>query len=437
MKVALVNPPWSFDGSIYFGCREPHLPLELGYADAMLRADGHETLMVDGHLLGRSMAEVCAEVAAFGPAMTVVTTAPSYLFWRCAPPELRIPGEFLRQLGGAGGRTVAIGPHGSVTPAATLRKLGVDAVVRGESEAVVAALAAAADWSAVASVATRDGGGGVRVNGGPAASRFVDAPALRWPDGWVARHHHHHHRFDEGRSGFGAEVEASRGCPYNCSFCAKIDFRDQYRRRDLPPLLAEIDGLVAQGVGYVYFIDEIFLPRQPLLDALVERHARSGLRFGVQTRIDLWKPDLLELLGRAGCVSVEAGIESLTVEGRAALAKRCKLDTEDLAALLIHARRHIPFVQANLIGMEQDEQALVAHWRGRLMDGGVWANEPVPLYPYPSSPSYRTLWGEPDDQAWERAHDHYLRAFTAFSDIQDERPLPLARLEAHCCAAHC
>jgi anaerobic magnesium-protoporphyrin IX monomethyl ester cyclase len=30
MRVALVNPPWSFAGSIYFGCREPHLPLELG-----------------------------------------------------------------------------------------------------------------------------------------------------------------------------------------------------------------------------------------------------------------------------------------------------------------------------------------------------------------------------------------------------------------------
>ena len=27
MRVALVNPAWSFEGSIYFGCREPHLPL--------------------------------------------------------------------------------------------------------------------------------------------------------------------------------------------------------------------------------------------------------------------------------------------------------------------------------------------------------------------------------------------------------------------------
>ena len=50
MKVALVNPPWRFDGSIYFGCREPHLPLELGYAQALLRQDGHETLLIDCNL---------------------------------------------------------------------------------------------------------------------------------------------------------------------------------------------------------------------------------------------------------------------------------------------------------------------------------------------------------------------------------------------------
>ena len=52
MRVALVNPPWRFEHSIYFGCREPHLPLELGYARALLERAGHETLMLDGHLCG-------------------------------------------------------------------------------------------------------------------------------------------------------------------------------------------------------------------------------------------------------------------------------------------------------------------------------------------------------------------------------------------------
>src|SRR5690606_28856493 len=127
-------------------------------------------------------------------------------------------------------------------------------------------------------------------------------PPLEWPTEWVSRHTHHHHRFDAEPHGPGAEVEASRGCPYACSFCAKLDYRDRYRRRDLALLLAEIDGLIAQGVEYLYFIDEIFLPQPELLEALAER----DVVFGVQTRIDLWKPAMLELLGRAGCVSIEA-----------------------------------------------------------------------------------------------------------------------------------
>jgi anaerobic magnesium-protoporphyrin IX monomethyl ester cyclase len=428
MRVALVNPAWSYAGSIYFGCREPHLPLELGYSRAMLEADGHETLMLDGQLEGLENAALAERVADFAPDFTVVTTAPTYLFWRCAPPELRVPAEFLRHLAGRGGRTVAVGPHASATPEPTLAKLGVDLVVRGECEETLAAIAREPDWRDVPSTAWRDGEA-TRVVGPLAASRFTDHPPLAWPDAWIARHRHHHHRFDQPQHGLGAEVEASRGCPYECSFCAKIDFRDAYRRRDLGLILAEIDALIAQGVGYLYFIDEIFLPQTALLEALVER----PIVFGVQTRIDLWKPRLLEMLGRAGCVSIEAGLESLTVEGREALAKRCRLGTEELAALLIDARRHVPFVQANLIGTVEDSPGLVAYWRDHLIRNGVWANDPVPLYPYPSSPSYRALWGTPDAHAWERAHEHYLRNFFAFSDLQDEHPRPLPELEDACC----
>lgn len=427
MRVALLNPPWTFEGSIYFGCREPHLPLELGYCRALLQQAGHEVLLLDGHLMGQSYAEMAERVRVFGPAMTVVATAPSYLFWRCAPPELRVPRELLDALGDGAGQTVAVGPHGSATPGATLRKLGVDAVVLGECEEVVAALAAGGVAGVVPGTAVLEGGV-LRQAGGPQAGRFIDLAPLSWPDEWVRRHHHHHHRFDRTPTGLGAEVEASRGCPYSCSFCAKIDFRDKYRRRNLVPLLAEIDGLIAQGAEYIYFIDEIFLPQRALLEALVDRR----VEFGVQTRIDLWKPDMLALLGAAGCVSIEAGVESLTEDGRAALDKRCKLTTDELADLLILARRHVPFVQANLLETQGDDEALVAAWRDRLRAAGVWANDPVPLYPYPSSPDYRRLFGLPDEAAWERAHSHYLGQFSSFSDIQEDRPLPLRQLEHAC-----
>jgi len=108
---------------------------------------------------------------------------------------------------------------------------------------------------------------------------------LAWPGEMIRRHDHHHHRFDAEPIGPGAEVEASRGCPYHCTFCAKENFRNKYRRRPANLVLQEIDALARQGVEYIYFIDEIFLPHEELLRGLLGR----GVKFGVQTRIDVWK----------------------------------------------------------------------------------------------------------------------------------------------------
>ena len=427
MRFALVNPNWTFDGGIYFGCREPHLPLEYGYARALLEADGHEVLLVDAQLHDLPPGEVRERVAAFAPERIVITTAPSYLFWRCAPPELRVPQEALRALDDVAGLRVVVGPHASTTPAATLRKLDADAAVLGECEDILPRLAVnPAEWSGIDSIARREGAE-LRVQGRVHQADMSALPALHWSAADLRRHRHHHHRFDTSPDRPGAEMEVSRGCPYHCSFCAKDNFRNDYRKRPLPVILEEVDGLIANGVGYIYFIDEIFLPNKELLDALVPRN----ITFGVQTRIDLWTPPMLDLLGRAGCVSIEAGVESITVEGRNLLDKGSRLTTEQLAERLIHAKRSVAFVQANLLESGTDDPGEVESWRARLQAHGVWANKPVPMFPYPGSPGYARLWGTPDEVAWERAMEHYLARFDEFSDIQDARPRPLSELELH------
>ncbi len=222
-------------------------------------------------------------------------------------------------------------------------------------------------------------------------------------------------------------METSRGCPYHCTFCAKDNFRNGFRRRPLAVIEEELEGLVAQGVEYVYFIDEIFLPYPDVLEAIRARH----IKFGVQTRIDLWSEKMIQLLAEAGCVSIEAGVESITEAGRARLDKRCRISTEDITQRLVTAkvREGIPFVQANLLDASDDNPAEVENWRNELLNHGVWANKPVPLFPYPGSPDYTLRWGAPDDMAWERAHDFYLSHFDAFSDVQEQRPAPLIQLE--------
>ena len=422
MRIALLNPNWRYDGSIYFGCRSPHLPLELAISQRLLQENGHTTLLLDAHLFDLSERDIASELQAFRPDMSVITTAPTYLFWRCAPPELRVPQQLAAGIRETAGKLIAVGPHGSTSPRTALRKLHADMVLLGECEQTLLRLAGGE--SEIVGTCFK-AGDEIKVLGGPQAATFVDQPALVWSDEMIRRHHHHHHRFDAEPIGPGAEVEASRGCPYSCTFCAKENFRNKYRRRPTDAVLEEIFRLQRQGVEYIYFIDEIFLPNEALLRGLLDR----GLKFGIQTRIDLWKPEMLALLGRAGCVSAECGIESLTAEGREALAKRCRMTTEQLADRLIEAKRHIAFVQANLIEVPQDDDAVVQRWRKRMHDAGIWANDPVPLFPYPGSPDYSRLWGDPDDFAWERAHDHYLHQFRAFSDVQDQQPCPLHELE--------
>ncbi|MEW5745964.1 MAG: TIGR04295 family B12-binding domain-containing radical SAM protein [Nitrospirota bacterium] len=429
MKYSLINPDWTFGGSIYFGCREPHLPLEYGYAKALLERVGHDVLLIDGHRDGLPAQAIAQQTHAFAPDIIVITTAPSYLFWRCAPPELRAPLEIVRAVRESGALTVAVGPHGSTTPEAVMKKLGVDRVIRGEPEEVLPLLAQdPGRGKTIPSVFWREEGGAGR-RGTPHESDMAALPALRWPREVLARRRHHHHRFDcaPGQTGApGAEVESSRGCPYSCSFCARETFRGRYRRRPVPVVLEEIDDLVSKGVSYLYFIDELFMPDSALLAAVGER----DVAFGIQTRIDLWTPELLERLGAAGCVSIEAGIESASEAARLALGKRCMKTNSELIDLLKCARDHVPFVQATLLASDADDPALTAEWRDLLLRSNVWTNEPVPLFPYPGSQEYAKRWGPPDEYAWERAHGCYLQQHSAFSDIQEERPLPLARLEA-------
>jgi len=441
MRLALVNPPWSFEGSIYFGCREAHLPIEFAYAKALVEKAGGEALVVDAQLgfvwrTGESDAQFPTDaggfddaavgdaLADFSPDATAITTAPSYLFWRCAPPELRVPMRTVRAVRDVAGTMIAIGPHASTTPNATLKKLGVDLAVVGECEDVLAKLAVTplAEWARVPSIAE---GGTLAIALQKNASDLKALPALVWPTSVLARHSHHHHRFERPPEGPGGEIEASRGCPYHCTFCAKDNFRDAFRKRPLATIIDELDAMISAGVRYVYFIDEIFVPDRALLEALAAR----DIEFGVQMRIDNWTPPLLELLGKAGCVSIEGGMESVTERGRSLLAKHCRLSTAELTELFVIAKKHVPFVQANLLDATTDDENDVVAWREYLAKHGVWANEPVPLFPYPGSPEYTIRFGACDDTAWERAHAHYLAQFDTFSDIQESAPIPLSELE--------
>lgn len=425
MKYALVNPNWEFKGSTYFGCQEPHYPLELLYAGMVLTQAGHDQLMIDAQSENLTIAEVRNRVVAFSPDFLVIPTAPSYLFWRCPPPELRIPQQWFAGLESRAVK-VAIGPHTSATPAAAMRKLNCEVAMRGEADFTLAELASR-PWSEIEGCCWHDEYG-EHISPGSAAANMRELGALDFRDYNVERHRHRHHVF--WGEGHGAELEFARGCPWACTFCNKTLFRNQFRERSVEAVLTEIDRLTARGVDYIYFIDEIFGVGRNVR-RLLEGIAERPVSIGFQTRIDLWDEESLDLLGRARTISIECGIESITDQGRDELNKNCRMSTERLTELLIYARQRIPWVQANLILTEKDNKQDIHRWQETLKQHGVWVSEPVPMFPFPGTPLYTQMFGPPDDQAWERAHSYYTSTFTAkgFSDIQEQRPAAIEDLE--------
>ncbi|HWY71858.1 MAG TPA: TIGR04295 family B12-binding domain-containing radical SAM protein [Terriglobales bacterium] len=426
MRYAFVNPNWDFGGSTYFGCQEPHYPLELLFAFDQVVAAGGEALLLDAQVENFSTTDVAPRVRDFRPDFLVIPTAPSYLFWRCPPPELRVPQEWFAALQRSG-VTVAIGPHPSATPSATMRKTKCEVALRGEPDQTLPQLAVK-PWHEISGCCWRDSKG-EHISSDLGVTDMKALGALDFHNYPVELHAHRHHVFSG--HGRGAELEFARGCPWSCTFCNKTLFRDKFRERSVEVVLAEIDCLISRGVDYIYFIDEIFGVGKDvlrLLEGIAERHVKIGF----QSRIDLWTEETLDLLGRAHCISMECGIESITEQGREGLKKNCRIDTRRIGELLIYARQRIPWVQANLILTQHDNKAQIRQWQDQLKSHDVWVSEPVPMFPFPGSPLFVQTFGEsPDDNAWERAHHFYMSQFQdkGFSDIQEQQPAAIEDLE--------
>ncbi|HEY1529080.1 MAG TPA: TIGR04295 family B12-binding domain-containing radical SAM protein [Candidatus Angelobacter sp.] len=429
MKFALLNPNWDFKGSTYFGCQDPHIPLELLYAADHVRLAGHEDFLIDAQTENLSIAETQRRLDGFAPDFLAIPTAPSYLFWRCPPPELRVPMDWFASLR-SNAIKVAIGPHPSATPAATIRKTNCDVALRGEPDQTLAELAFK-PWQEITGCCFRKDDGQLHISPASAVADMSALGPLDFRNYPVEAHWHRHHVFTHDHS-LGAELEFARGCPWACTFCNKTLFRNKFRERSVDAVLQEVDTLIARGVEYIYFIDEIFGVGKNVL-LLLERIAERPVKIGFQTRIDLWTEETLDLLGRAHCISMECGVESITHEGREDLNKNCRIGTDRIAELLVYARGRIPWVQANLILTEKDDRCKIQRWQHNLKSKGVWVSEPVPMFPFPGSPLYtKTFAAAPDDMAWERAHRHYTSMFAGkgYSDIQEQAPLAIEELEA-------
>lgn len=108
----------------------------------------------------------------------------------------------------------------------------------------------------------------------------------------------------------------SRGCPFDCTFCASFITKGrQVRYRSIDNVIAEIRLLIERyGVREIQFIDDNFTLQRSYVKKFCQRIIDEKLEFswccpnGV--RLDTLRPDMLGLMREAGCYSLSVGIES-------------------------------------------------------------------------------------------------------------------------------
>lgn len=118
------------------------------------------------------------------------------------------------------------------------------------------------------------------------------------------------YRVPHGRRRPLTSVLLSDGCPYSCSFCVASPMR--YRYRPLDNIMAEFEHLASIGVKEMFLKDFTFGVRRDLTIEMCEEMIRRklDLTWIASCRVDTVDREMLEAMKRAGCHTIQFGVES-------------------------------------------------------------------------------------------------------------------------------
>jgi len=108
-----------------------------------------------------------------------------------------------------------------------------------------------------------------------------------------------------------AWIMSTRGCPFNCYFCARMLY-SKYRERSVDNVVAELKSLVKQGYKYIAFGDDNFLLNKNRVHEIMDRIIleKINIKMAVQGRVDSADFNLFQKMRKAGVIAIFFGIES-------------------------------------------------------------------------------------------------------------------------------
>lgn len=297
-------------------------PLGIGYLSSFLKSKGIKCEIIDGlnlDLDNRDLAKRCKGADVVGISIL------SYYFLKAA--------DLAKRLKKMGKVVVIGGPHVSALPALSLKQTGADFAVVGEGEKVLFAL--------VKEIASGKTNKGQKIRKMPFVTNLSLLPFPDWeqmnpdsyqkaPHGGLVKH------FPV------APIMTTRGCPYECKFCASpFLWQRKVRFRQPEEVVAEIEYLVSNfGVKEIHIEDDNFTLKRDHAEQICRLILKKKLKIAWATpngiRADKVDLPLLKLMKKAGCYFVAFGIESGNQEILDKVAKHSNLKAIEKAINLAH-----------------------------------------------------------------------------------------------------
>jgi radical SAM superfamily enzyme YgiQ (UPF0313 family) len=356
-------------------------PLGIMYVARPLTKAGHEVRITEAE-----PARALADAMAFGPDIIAYsTTTGLHQLYLEINRGLKRRARFFSLFGG---------PHPTFFPE-MIEEDGVDAVCVGEGEEAMgdlaAALASGASPRGIPNLWVKED---TRIHRNPVRRLVEDLDRLDFPD----------RTFYYAKYPFAAQSKmktfiASRGCPYQCTYCFNHAFNKLYkgkgkivRFRSVENLLRELEQVRSfYPLALVMFHDSSFLFDDAWIEEFASRYPpRIGLPFNCNVRPDHITDKRAALLKRAGCLSVVWAAEAGNDYIRNTIIKR-NITKERMqeAAEVLH-RHRINFEIQNIIGIPGEglEEAIET-LQLNIACRPQWTQASL-LFPYPGTEIFET-----------------------------------------------
>ncbi|MFH0801964.1 MAG: cobalamin-dependent protein [bacterium] len=300
MKILFLNPGG--------GYRHEYPPLGLLYVASSMRKAAHEVAFFDEGGTPPKGVTLNGLVSEFKPRMIAVSLYTSNVleaFRGIAILKKQNP-EILVVVGG---------PHATVFPERTLAEcMDIDYAVVGEGEItlreLIAAVKSQVSLADVQGICWRNGDG-IRLNKPREFIKDLDTipvPAYDLIQSYT-------YPYDSVKVGKRvATMMTSRGCPFECTFCAaKAVWGRSYRRRS-PQNVAEEIKCLRDRFGYddIYFMDDLFTANRPWLEEFYMEMKSQGISLPWKClgRVDLLRAEDYKKMSENRCYAVQFGVES-------------------------------------------------------------------------------------------------------------------------------